>query len=100
MGVHRACFLSIGQGKSLPRSGIHPENTPPILRILPLVAHQLAGTGNPLLVATWAYSNYPFVLALPFERTEAILEGTAAAFDFFGSPPKKSGGTTPRPSQR
>ena len=25
------------------------------------------------LVATWAYSNYPFVLALPFERTEAIL---------------------------
>jgi transposase len=25
----------------------------------------------PFLVATWAYSNAPFVLALPFERTEA-----------------------------
>ena len=29
----------------------------------------------PFLVTTWAYSNAPFVLALPFERTEAILEG-------------------------
>ncbi len=29
-------FLSIGQGKSLPRSGISPENTPPILCIFPL----------------------------------------------------------------
>src|SRR5829696_7380734 len=38
----------------------------------------------PFLVATWAYSNAPFVLALPFERTEAILEGMVAAFEFFG----------------
>ena len=29
----------------------------------------------PFLVTAWAYSNAPFVLALPFERTEAILEG-------------------------
>jgi transposase len=43
----------------------------------------------PFLVATWAYSNYPFVLALPFERTEAILEGMVAAFDFFGAVPKE-----------
>ena len=43
----------------------------------------------PFLVTTWAYSNYPFVLALPFERTEAILEGMAAAFDFFGCAPKE-----------
>lgn len=35
------------------------------------------------LVTTWAYSNAPFVMALPFERTEAILEGMVAAFDFF-----------------
>ena len=41
------------------------------------------------LVTTWAYSNYPFVLALPFERTEAILEGMVTAFEFFGSVPKE-----------
>jgi transposase len=43
----------------------------------------------PFLVTTWAYSNFPFVLALPFERTEAILEGMVAAFDFFGCAPKE-----------
>ena len=43
----------------------------------------------PFLVTTWAYSNYPFVLALPFERTEAILEGMVQAFDFFGCVPKE-----------
>jgi transposase len=37
----------------------------------------------PVLVTVWAYSNYPFVLALPTERTEAILAGLVAAFDFF-----------------
>jgi transposase len=43
----------------------------------------------PFLVTTWAYSNYPFVLALPFERTEAILAGMVAAFEFFGCVPKE-----------
>lgn len=43
----------------------------------------------PFLVTTWAYSNYPFVLALPFERTEAILAGMVAAFEFFGCIPKE-----------
>ena len=43
----------------------------------------------PFLVATWAYSNAPFVIALPFERTEAILEGMVAAFDFFGGVPRE-----------
>jgi transposase len=43
----------------------------------------------PFLVATWAYSNAPFVLALPFERTEAILAGMVAAFEFFGCIPKQ-----------
>jgi transposase len=42
-----------------------------------------------VLTATWAYSNYPFVLALPFERTEAILAGMVAAFEFFGRVPKE-----------
>jgi transposase len=39
----------------------------------------------PFLVTAWAYSNAPFVLALPFERTEAILEGLVAAFEFYGA---------------
>ncbi len=43
----------------------------------------------PFLVTTWAYSNHPFVLALPFERTEAILAGTVAAFEYFGCVPKE-----------
>jgi transposase len=43
----------------------------------------------PFLVTTWAYANAPFVLALPFERTEAILAGMVAAFDFFGCVPKE-----------
>ena len=43
----------------------------------------------PFLVTAWAYSNAPFVLALPFERTEAILEGMVQAFEFFGRVPKE-----------
>jgi len=43
----------------------------------------------PFLTVTWAYSNYPFVLALPFERTEAVLAGMVAAFEFFGCVPKE-----------
>ncbi len=43
----------------------------------------------PFLVTAWAYSNAPFVLALPFERTEAILQGMVAAFEFFGVVPKE-----------
>ena len=45
--------------------------------------------GVPFLVTTWAYSNSPFVVALPFERTEAILEGMVRAFEFFGSVSKE-----------
>jgi transposase len=43
----------------------------------------------PFLVTAWAYSNAPFVLALPFERTEAILEGLVAAFEFYGAVAKE-----------
>ena len=43
----------------------------------------------PFLVTTWAYSNAPFVLALPFERTEAVLEGMVAAFEFFAAVPRE-----------
>jgi hypothetical protein len=40
-------------------------------------------------VTAWAYSNAPFVLALPFERTEAVLAGMVAAFEFFQAVPKE-----------
>jgi transposase len=50
----------------------------------------------PFLVAAWAYSNAPFVLALPFERTEAILEGMVGAFEFFGGVPKEVWWDNPR----
>ncbi len=43
----------------------------------------------PFLVTAWAYSNAPFVIALPFERTEAILEGMVAAFEFYNAVPKE-----------
>jgi transposase len=50
----------------------------------------------PFLVAAWAYSNAPFALALPFERTEAILEGMVAAFEFFGGVPGEVWWDNPR----
>lgn len=50
----------------------------------------------PFLVTAWAYSNAPFVLALPFERTEAILEGMITAFEFFGAVPKEVWWDNPR----
>jgi transposase len=43
----------------------------------------------PVLLVTWSYSNCPFALALPTERTEAILHGLAAAFAFFGCVPRE-----------
>jgi transposase len=50
----------------------------------------------PFLVTAWAYSNALFVLALPFERTEAVLEGTVRAFEFFGAVPKEVWWDNPR----
>jgi transposase len=41
----------------------------------------------PVLLVTWSYSNAPFALALPTERTEAILHGLVEAFAFFGRVP-------------
>src|SRR5262249_8492 len=43
----------------------------------------------PVLINAWAYSNYGFALALPTERTEAILAGMVAAFTFFGCVPRE-----------
>jgi transposase len=43
----------------------------------------------PVLVATWSYSNCPFAIALPTERTEAVLHGLVEAFNFFGYVPRE-----------
>ena len=43
----------------------------------------------PVLVLTWSYSNAPFAVALPTERTEAVLHGMAEGFAFFGGVPKE-----------
>lgn len=41
----------------------------------------------PVLLPTWAYSYCPFAIALPTERTEAILAGMVEAFAFFDCVP-------------
>lgn len=43
----------------------------------------------PVLINAWAFSNYGFALALPSERTEAVLAGMVAAFTFFGCVPRE-----------
>jgi transposase len=41
----------------------------------------------PVLITAWSFSNYPFAMAMPTERTEAILAGLVEAFSFFGCIP-------------
>ena len=43
----------------------------------------------PVPVVTWSYSNAPFAMALPTERTEAVLHGPCEAFAFFAAVPKE-----------
>jgi transposase len=43
----------------------------------------------PVLLLTWAFSYCPFALALPTERTEAILHGMVEGFEFFGCVPRE-----------
>lgn len=43
----------------------------------------------PVLLCTWCHSNAPFAMALPTERTEAVLAGMVAAFEFFGCVPRE-----------
>ncbi|MBP3954779.1 hypothetical protein J8F10_05715 [Gemmata sp. G18] len=49
-----------------------------------------------MLVVTWSYSNCPFALALPTERTEAVLQGLVEAFAFFGCVPRELWWDNPR----
>jgi transposase len=50
----------------------------------------------PVLINAWAYSHYGFALALPSERTEAILAGMVAACTFFGCVPREVWWDNPR----
>ncbi|MGQ0601909.1 MAG: IS21 family transposase [Anaerolineales bacterium] len=43
----------------------------------------------PVFVAAWSFSNCPFVMAMPTERTEAILCGMVEAFEFFQAVPRE-----------
>jgi transposase len=38
-----------------------------------------------VLVVTWSFSHAVFLIALPSQRTESVLHGMVAAFEFFGS---------------
>jgi transposase len=49
-----------------------------------------------VLVCAWSYSNYPFALATPSERTEAILAGMVEAFRFFDCVPREVWWDNPR----
>jgi transposase len=43
----------------------------------------------PVLALVWSHSNYPLLIALPTERTEAILQGMVQGFEFFGCVPRE-----------
>jgi transposase len=43
----------------------------------------------PVLIVTWAFSYRTFAIALPSERTEAVLHGLVEAFACFGCVPKE-----------
>lgn len=50
----------------------------------------------PFLVTVWAYSNAPFVIVLPSERTEAVLHGMVHALEFFDASPREVWWDNPR----
>jgi len=49
-----------------------------------------------VLILVWSYSNAPFAIAFPTQRTEAILEGMTQAFEFFGCVPREVWWDNPR----
>jgi transposase len=42
-----------------------------------------------VLSGVWTYSNCPFLMALPSQRSESILEGMKCAFEFFNCVPRE-----------
>lgn len=49
-----------------------------------------------VLSGVWTFSNYPFLIALPSQRTESILEGMSRAFEFFTCVPREVWWDNPR----
>ncbi len=49
-----------------------------------------------VLSGVWTYSNCPFLIALPSQRTESILEGMSRAFEFFACVPREVWWDNPR----
>ena len=43
----------------------------------------------PVLIVTWSFSNCPFMIGLPTQRTESILHGMSAALAFFACVPRE-----------
>ena len=52
---------------------------------------------TPVLLTTWSYSHARFAMAMPTERTEAILAGLVAAFEFFACVPRELWWDNPKP---
>jgi transposase len=49
-----------------------------------------------VLSGVWTFSNCPFLIALPSQRSESILEGMKSAFEFFGHVPREVWWDNPR----
>lgn len=49
-----------------------------------------------VLILVWSYSNAPFAMAFPTQRTEAILEGMTNAFKIFDCVPMEVWWDNPR----
>jgi transposase len=49
-----------------------------------------------VLSGVWTYSNCPFLMALPSQRTESVLEGMKSAFEFFACVPHEVWWDNPR----
>lgn len=49
-----------------------------------------------VLSGVWTFSNAPFLIALPSQRSESILEGMKRAFEFFGCVPREVWWDNPR----
>jgi len=50
----------------------------------------------PVLIPTWSFSNFAFAISLPTERTEAVLAGMVAGFEFFGCVAREAWWDNPR----
>lgn len=49
-----------------------------------------------VLTVVWSFSNCPFLMGLPTQRTESILQGIKSAFEFFGCVPQEAWWDNPR----